>query len=131
MAQFPAASSSAFKFWGDFWVGFFVGMGGGSVSQGLFFFNSHSFTPLKFNSEFTPEKLMAGWQTIRPPLGTLCNFSGVNSLLNFRITLTNAFNSGVGIIVSTNTLLFKHKKPAVCRGQVRNASGNDELPLLP
>ena len=35
------------------------------------------------------------------------------------------------IEISTNTLLFKHKKPAVCRGQVRNASGNDELPLLP
>ncbi len=32
---------------------------------------------------------------------------------------------------STNTLLFKHKKPAVCRGQVWNACGNDELPLLP
>ena len=40
-------------------------------------------TPLKFNNEFTPEKMVVGRLLYTTFLLGLDNFSGVNSLLNF------------------------------------------------
>ena len=94
--------------------------------------------PLKFNIEFTREKW---WErkTFVFPIGFLCNFSGVNSLLNFGRVMDRAkFALWKFPKISSHVLFFYGKNPLQGGNQPKKnkgfrltvkTAGSDQLPL--